>query len=66
MIYSNTFYKAKSTVDGQATPGGYYYVVSAGDPVKFAVADEPKKELLTGGTFSVSAADFYRLIETDA
>lgn len=63
-IKPNTFYRAKLALGGVTSPGGYLYVYlvgTAADIVTFGIVPEPKTELLTGGTFAVSTADFLKL-----
>lgn len=63
-IKTGTFYKAKDTLNGLKTPGGYFYVVeAAAGKVKFTVTEEKKLPQATGGTFTVNAIDFKRMIE---
>lgn len=67
MIKTDTFYKAKNIVEGNNAPGGYFYVVeSAGNEVTFAVTAQPKKELLTGSTFTLNADEFLKIAGDEA
>ena len=65
MIKTGTFYKARDMrIENHKIQGGYLYVYlvgTAADIVTFGIVPEPKTELLTGGTFAVSTADFLKL-----
>ena len=65
-MQSNTYpiYKARNTVDGQKTPGGYFAVLreSAGKVV-FIIMQTPGAIPDHGPTMTLDKADFVRLID---
>ena len=63
IINTNTFYKTKGTVNGMATPKGFFYVTEVtADKVKFIITESktlPEK----AGTFTLSRAGFEKVVE---
>ena len=64
-IQAHRFYKAKDTLNGRRTPGGYFYVRSYdGTRVRFAVSQSMTlAEVTEAGTFTLSEEDFRELVE---
>lgn len=57
-IEQGQFYKAKKEVNGIKTPGGYIYIAKInGEKIQFVVTEQPKKEALTGGIFTLNTTD---------
>lgn len=66
-IKEGHFYKTKETVEGIATPGGYFYIRKATpDKITFSVVTFPSLEYdETAGQFTVARADLEKIIDTE-
>ena len=66
-IKEGHFYKVKESLNGNATPGGYFYIGKATpDNITFSVVPFPSLEYVeTVGRFTVARADLEKLIDTE-